>query len=142
MKNIHYPLRAGLIAALAFVAGVAFLADTSAATAKPHATTKSRSEPAKPVGEPVEYKALENHVGAQIAIETTLKTTRTGTLLKWTQPALTLQIGSAAGSIELTVPRETIKSITLLSAAAESAATPPAQTPPNTTSGTSGAKKN
>ena len=67
-----------------------------------------------------------------IVIETTLKTTRRGTLMKYTQPALTLKVTPEAGGFELTVPRETIKTITVLP--------PPAVLDKD--AGTSSAKKN
>ena len=89
------------------------------------------NETAAPAGESVEYAALEGRVGSTIAIDTTLKTTREGKLLKWTQPALTLKL--ASNGLELTVPRETIKAIRVIGS-------------PDATStkdaGTSGAKKN
>ena len=95
------------------------------------AQPKKSTQPAKPVGEVVEYETLESRVGQEVVIETTLKTVRRGTLTKYTQPGLTLQLGPADGSIELSVPRETIKTITVLA--------PSASTKDQ---GTSGAKKN
>ena len=65
-------------------------------------------------------------------IETTFKTTRTGKLVKYTQPVLTLDIGTEAKPFELSVPKETIKTITVI--------TPAATTDKD--AGTSGAKKN
>jgi hypothetical protein len=98
--------------------------------AAPKAKAKT-NEAAKPVGEPVEYAALEERVGQTIAVDTTLKTTREGKLLKWTQPALTMQLES--NGLELTVPRETIKAIRVIAS----------PEPTNTKdAGTSGAKKN
>ena len=93
---------------------------------------KAAPESAKPVGEVVQYEALEQNVGKDIVIETTLKTIRRGTLMKYTQPALTLKVTPDAGGFELTVPRETIKTITVLP--------PPAVLDKD--AGTSGAKKN
>ena len=103
--------------------------NAQAAGAKPRvAATKAE---AKPAGEPVEYADLENRVGQTVSIETTYDTTRTGKLIKYTQPALTLDIGSEAHSFELSVPKETIKSIRVIG---------PAEADKD--AGTSGAKKN
>ncbi|MBX3693202.1 hypothetical protein [Dokdonella sp.] len=73
-------------------------------------------EPAKPKAEQaasnqreVEYPALERHVGKAIVVHTTNDTVRTGTLLKYTNVNLTIQLGPEAGSIELTVPRNTVR---------------------------------
>ena len=119
------------MALLALVLAFALIPAAQAATPKA-APAKKSAEPAKPVGEAVEYESLESRVGQQIVIETTLKTVRRGTLIKYTQPVLTMQLGPESGSIELSVPRETIKTITVL---APSASTDKDQ-------GMSGAKKN
>ncbi|GAA0703999.1 hypothetical protein [Dokdonella soli] len=80
-----------------------------------HAAAVAKTvEVVRPVGEAVAYEALEHHIGAEIAVETTLNTVRRGKLVKYTNPALTLQLGPEAGSIELSVPRETVRSIRLL----------------------------
>ena len=79
------------------------------------------AEVAAPVGTPAAYDALEHHVGDELVIETTLNTVRRGKLTKYTNPALTIELGPEHGSIELTVPRETVRSIRVLPAAAASA---------------------
>ena len=126
MKNNRFPMIAGLIVALAFM-GVAVTVD--AAAAKP---ASKKTEPAKPVGQSVEYAELESRVGQTLVIETTFKTTRTGKLVKYTQPVLTLDIGTEAKPMELSVPKETIKTITVIAPAATT----------DKDAGTSGAKKN
>ncbi|MGH8173905.1 MAG: hypothetical protein ACREPX_12245 [Rhodanobacteraceae bacterium] len=121
-----FQLRARLMALLA-------VACLFAALPAAHAATKAskKAAEAKPVGEVVQYESLEGRVGQQIVIETTLKTVRRGTLTKYTQPVLTLQLGPESGSIELSVPRETIKTITVFAPAA-----------PTDNQGKSGAKEN
>lgn len=96
-------------------------ADAAAAAAKGTA-----EQAAAPVGEIVAYESLEQQVGAEIVVETTLNTIRRGTLIKYTNPVLTLRLGVEHGSIELSVPRETIRSIRLLSAPAPLPAAKPA----------------
>ena len=129
MKNNRFPMYAGLIA-LAFAAfAPAFAAGTKTQTA---ANKTKTAQPAKPAGQVVEYAELESRVGQTVMIETTFKTTRTGKLVKYTQPVLTLDIGTEAKPMELSVPKETIKTITVL--------TPAATTDKD--AGTSGAKKN
>jgi hypothetical protein len=93
---------------------------------------KPKAEPAKPAGQVVEYAELENRVGATLAIDTTFRTTRTGRLVKWTQPTLTVDMGTAEKPMELTVPKETIVQITVV--------TPPAADAKD--AGNTGAKKN
>jgi len=123
---------AALVALVALSAG-ALASDALAAGTKSHAAAKPKAEPAKPAAEPIEYAALETRVGETISIDTTFRTTRTGKLVKWTQPALTVEIGSADNPMVLTVPKETIKSITIM---------PPAAAEAPKDAGTSGAKKN
>ena len=125
-------MKTSLLASLAFGATLA-LAGGLATDAWAAKAPKPKAEPAKPAGEPIEYDALETRVGETISIDTTFHTTRTGKLIKWTRPALTVEIGSGgANPLVLTVPKETIKSITIMPAAAE----------PAKDAGTSGAKKN
>jgi len=134
MTMHRFPKNTGLIALLALVFSLAAMSAAQAAQPNLQLAAKKTkaAEPAKPAGEVVEYPTLEQRVGQQLLIETTFKTTRRGTLIKYTQPALTLQLGPENGSIELTVPRETIRTITVL--------TPVAATDKD--EGTSGAKKN
>jgi hypothetical protein len=124
-------MKKSLLASLAIGTALA-LAAGSPTDAEAAKAPKPKAEPAKPAGEVVEYASLENRVGQTLAIETTFKTTRTGKLIKYTQPALTLDIGKDDQPLEFTVPRETIKTITVLTPAAE----------PAKDTGTSGAKKN
>ena len=125
MKNNPFPMMASLIVALA-------LAGASVPPADAAGTKTKTAQPAKPVGQAVEYAELESRVGQTLVIETTFKTTRTGKLVKYTQPVLTLDIGTEAKPMELSVPKETIKTITVI--------TPAATTDKD--AGTSGAKKN
>jgi len=78
----------------------------------------------------VEYASLEDHIGDTVVIQTTLNTTRSGILRKYTSVVLTIELESG---IELTVPRETIRSISL-AASGRSQNTPAA--------GETGAQKN
>jgi hypothetical protein len=126
-------MKTSLLASLAFGATLA-LAGGLATDARAAKAPKPKAEPAKPVGEPIEYDALETRVGETVSIDTTFRTTRTGKLIKWTRPALTVEMGTADNPMVLTVPKETIKSITIMTSA------PAAE--PAKDAGTSGAKKN
>jgi len=121
---------------LAFAAAALLLGGSAAYAAKPKSTTST--EAAKSVGHPVEYQELEGKVGALIIVETNLNTARRGTLIKWTNPTLILQLGPEAGSIQLSVPHDSIRRITLLDP--PPAAATPAATP--STQGSGSAKKN
>ena len=126
-------MKTSLLASLAFGTTLA-LAGGFANEASAAKAPKPKAEPAKPVGEPIEYAALETRVGETISVDTTFHTTRTGKLIKWTQPTLTVEVGTGGASpMVLTVPKETIKSITIMPAAAAE---------PGKDAGTSGAKKN
>ncbi|MET0231608.1 MAG: hypothetical protein ABW186_11810 [Rhodanobacteraceae bacterium] len=116
-----------------FVLGATFaVAGGHAIDAHAAKAPKPKAEPAKPAGQAVEYAELESRVGQTVSIETTFRTTRTGKLVKWTQPTLTVDMGTAEHPLELTVPKETIVKIAVV--------TPPAADAKD--AGTSGAKKN
>ena len=112
------------------------IALTAGAGYAPYADAKKAPKPEiekKPAGQVVDYAELENRVGQTVSIETTFRTTRTGTLMKWTQPALTLDLGTAGKPLELSVPKETIVKITVIA---------PAAADTKDDAGKSGAKKN
>ena len=122
-----------LLVALVAISAGALATNALAAGAKSHAAPKTKAEP-KPVGEPIEYAALETRVGETVSIDTTFHTTRTGKLIKWTQPTLTVEVGNGSATpMVLTVPKETIQSIKIM---------PPPAAEPAKDAGTSGAKKN
>ncbi|NCT66027.1 MAG: hypothetical protein GXC76_00130 [Rhodanobacteraceae bacterium] len=98
------------------IACAALMAAAPAFAAKP-APKAEAAAAASPAGRLVEYAELEHQLGAQIAVETTLNTVRRGWLIKYTGPALTLQLGPEAGSIELSVPRESVRSVRILAPA-------------------------
>ena len=102
------------------VAAALALAPFGMAAGAAHAAAAKKAAPAQaaaPIGEPAAYEALEHNVGDDVVIETTLNTVRRGKLIKYTNPALTLQLGPEHGSIELTVPRDTVRSIRVVSSA-------------------------
>ncbi len=108
---------------LSLVLVLAALAGADAAfAAKPASASAKAEAPAARAGVPVEYSELATQVGAEISVETTLNTVRRGTLVKYTNPTLTLKLGPQMGSIDFTVPRETVRSITLITPAPEPAA--------------------
>ena len=67
----------------------------------------------------VNYQELEKQVGAHIVVNTTNGTTRSGTLLKYTNVALVVKLGPEAGSIELSMPRNTVRRVSVTTAAAD-----------------------
>jgi hypothetical protein len=110
---IKHPVSKFLVAGIVLfaVAGAASLA-----VAAPAANKKAAAE-AQPAGTPIEYSALEQRIGDQVIVETTMNTVRRGTLVKYTNPTLTLELGPEAGNITLSVPRETIRSLRVIPAA-------------------------
>ncbi len=93
-------------------AGKATAASKSAATSKDAANAKAA--PAAPTAHVVEYSELEQHVGDTIIVETTFDTVRRGKLVRYTNPGLALQLGPEDGSIELEVPRETVRNVSVV----------------------------
>jgi hypothetical protein len=67
----------------------------------------------------VDYESLENRIGSALVVRTTNETTRRGTLLRYTKVSLNLKLGPENGSIELAVPRDTIRKVMIEIAAAD-----------------------
>jgi len=141
------------------VAGLFALAGADSALARkhPHAAAQKPAETAvpaveakasQPTGKLVEYTELEQRVGSDLVIETTLGTVRRGKLLKYTNPGITIQLGPEHGSVELSVPRETISNVSVVLPPAEAPAVEPApapaatHAPTKTQPGAGSAKKN
>jgi len=128
------------------VVALAALASMSAAAAPAHPADKAKAtdvkaktaEPAKPASEVIAYKELEHRIGAELIIETTFNTIRRGVLVKYTNPGLKIQLGPEGGSIELDVPAETIRSVSIVTPVTPASPTQQAAPP----QGTSSAKKN
>ena len=74
-------------------------------------TTKAAKPDAAPAAAEIAYDDLGSHVGERIAVRTTFKSTRVGTLAKFTKIELTLSIDTPSGSTELTIPKDTVVSI-------------------------------
>jgi len=87
-------------------ASAASAADKTAAHA-----TKAAKPDAAPAAAEIAYDDLGGHVGERIAVRTTYKSTRVGTLAKFTKIELTLSIDTASGPTELTIPKDTVVSI-------------------------------
>ena len=61
----------------------------------------------------VDYSSLESKVGSKLVIDTVNNTTRSGTLLRYTNVSIIVKLGADSGSIELGMPRKTIRKIML-----------------------------
>jgi hypothetical protein len=104
-------------ASLATGALAALLAVGAAAASKSDAQPAPKAGQVE-VGEPVAYDDLRLHVGQRVVVHTKYKTTRTGMLMKFSQIELTLDIETPDGASEMTIPKDTVASVTLLSAPA------------------------
>ncbi len=62
-------------------------------------------------GEAVAYDDLRLHVGQKVIVHTRYKSTRTGMLMKFSQVELTLSIDTPDGASELTIPKDTVASV-------------------------------
>jgi hypothetical protein len=84
-------------------------------------------EPAKaatvpaPSAATIPYDELRAHIGERVVVHTTFKSVRTGTLTKASPFEITLSVPTAQGPAELTVPKDTVASVT----PAETPAPPP-----------------
>lgn len=105
------------------IALIALLGANTAFALKPQSPAETKdAKPAASSARPIHYEELEQQIGAEIAVETTLNTVRRGILVKYTNPTLILKLGPQAGSIELSVPHDTVRSITLITPAPQPAA--------------------
>jgi hypothetical protein len=84
---------------------------TAADKAAPPA--KAAKTGAQPVAESsIAYEDLREHIGERIAVQTRFKTTRVGTLTKFSKVELTLSIDSPSGASEMTIPKDTVVRVT------------------------------
>ena len=61
----------------------------------------------------VEYSSLEGKIGSELVIDTVNNTTRRGTLVRYTNVSIVVKLGPESGSIELGMPRKSIRRIML-----------------------------
>jgi hypothetical protein len=112
------PIPSILIAILLVVASAIAPVD-AAEPAKARKAGKEAKVAAPANQREVEYTDLERHVGAHIAVQTTNNTVRSGTLIKYTNVGLTMRLGPDAGSIDLSVPRGTVRAVSVVIAPAD-----------------------
>jgi hypothetical protein len=111
----HRSLTCALVAAVTLLgADVAFARKPHHAAAQKDPAPVAEAAKPQPTGKLVEYAELEQHVGSDIIVETTLHTVRRGKLIKYTSPGLTIKLGPEHGGIELSVPRETVRNVSLV----------------------------
>ncbi|SFN28294.1 hypothetical protein [Dokdonella immobilis] len=105
MRNPHFLFRF-VLAAMALLAAPALIAAGPAKAGKSSAAPKAQATLRE-----IEYPDLENKIGQKLVVYTTNNTTRSGTLVRYTNVTLTLQLGPEAGSIELAVPRKGVRKV-------------------------------
>ena len=102
-----------------FVATMLGLAVSSSADAaeKPSAAKPATAPTpaAAEKGETVAYDDLRLHVGKKVIVHTRFKSTRVGTLTKFSQIELTLSIDTPDGAAELTIPKDTVANVVVVS---------------------------
>jgi len=100
-----------------FVALFSAMLAVSAAAGKAPATPPASAKPAQAEkGETVAYDDLHLHVGQNVIVHTTYKSTRSGVLMKVSKVELTLGIDTPDGSSQLTIPKDTVASVVVLAA--------------------------
>lgn len=129
-KKLVYLILSCTLLALLSAAPMAAPAAGSKAAKGTAANTSSFQE--------IEYADLVEKIGHKLVISTTNNTTRKGELTRFTNVTLTLQMGPDAGSIELSVPRDSIRKIMIEVAPAD----PLFLNEETSTEGKAGAKKN
>jgi hypothetical protein len=102
---------------------------TPAAASASHATTRSTLDERQ-----VPYEELKNRIGQRVIIRTTFHTTRSGVLDAYFINLLDITTDKDQGGFALTVPRDTIKSVSII--------LQPSDDPLIPTAGKPGAKKN
>ncbi len=91
-----------------------------AMAAKPVKGGKAVDSKAAPVNSrEIEYASLVDKIGSTLIIHTTNGTMRRGTLMRFTNVSISLKLGPENGSIELAVPRDTIRTLSIEIAAAD-----------------------
>lgn len=75
--------------------------------------------PAIVAGAEVDYEELRDLTGATIQVETIHRTSRSGVLLRYTIPAITVQLPAEAGGFDLSIPRETVRRVRILGLAGD-----------------------
>jgi hypothetical protein len=101
------------------------------------ATPAKPAAPAKPVATikvqetAITYEEAEQHVGDRIIVHTVNKTTRTGTLTKFSKTMLTVNVEVSGGTVEFTFDKASVAGLAVPMSTT---------TPPDT--GTPSAKKN
>jgi hypothetical protein len=87
-----------------------------------HAAAPVRSA-ATAAGGAVSYADLEHHVGERIAVQSSYGTVRRGVLKSWNNIEVVLDVEFGTGTLELTMPKDTIASVELLGPKAPPSAT-------------------
>jgi len=132
MKNLN------LLGSL-LLGSVLFLMTPWAMAASPGKGAKAAKAPEAQVTlQEIDYAALEEKIGAKLVIDTRNSTTRSGTLVRYTNVSLTIQLGRDQGGIELAIPRTGIERVRIEIAPADPLF-PEQETPHE---GDPGAKKN
>ncbi len=86
----------------------------NAMAAKPVKSGKSVDSKVAPVNSrEIEYSTLVDKIGSTLLIHTTNGTLRRGTLMRYTNVSISLKLGPENGSIELGVPRDTIRKLSI-----------------------------
>ncbi|MEO7935552.1 MAG: hypothetical protein ABIR27_04765, partial [Dokdonella sp.] len=107
MKSSQYVIK------LAFAA-LALMWVPHAMAAQPAKAGKLVDTKAAPVNSrEIEYASLVDKIGSTLVIHTTNGTIRRGTLMRYTNVSISLKLGPDNGSIELAVPRATIRKLSI-----------------------------
>jgi hypothetical protein len=101
---------AGVACAILSVVAMA-VAPVWAQTPPPAPEEAPAPAPTNEIEQKLEYADLPRFVGKTIRVKTTFKTVRTGTLLKYTEAALTVKLPDREGGMELSMPRDTVREV-------------------------------
>ena len=85
------------------------------------------SAPAAPPENAISYDDLRQHIGQPVIVHTTFKTTRSGMLTRFSNTELALQVDTPSGPTELTIPKNTVRSVALPAAPSTDAGKPSAK---------------
>jgi hypothetical protein len=141
MNEIKAPLRNTLRIVLAALC----LSAVGAIAATPPAKSKPAPKPVAlpvPKTQPVPYAELQNYVGEDVMVHTTMGTLRTGKLSKFTNSAIVLHVPNSSSGFDLEVTFNTFKDAVVIIPPPPAPPAPPPAATPAPTDAKDRAKKN
>ncbi len=107
-----------ILAALILAVALTAVGSTAAAAEKAAPAKAGKADAAPASAASIAYDDLREHLGERIAVQTRFRTTRVGTLSKFSKMELTLTIDTPTGASDITIPKDNVVRVTPASAPA------------------------